>query len=87
MVSDSLLCVVALQATASNIALRYDPCDPRHTLALAEGTAVALLFLCPDQFYHVINVLGQGVISSHPEIPKLCVLYIADAHAHVCVHT
>ena len=86
MVSDSLYCVVVLQATATDIALCYDPCDPRHTLALAKGTAVALLFLCSDQFYHVINVLGQGVISSHPEIPKLCVLYIADAHAHVCVH-
>ena len=26
------------------------------------------------------------LISSHPEIPKMCVLYIADAHAHDCVH-
>ena len=78
MVCDSLFCEVILQATASDIALCYDPCDPRHTLALAKGTAVALLFLCPDQFYHVINVLGQGVTTdSSVHIQKFpsCVSY------------
>ena len=84
LISDSLFCVVVSQAAAFDVAFCYGSCDPRHTLASAKGTAVALLSLCSDQFYHVTNVLGKGVISSHPEIPPLS--YIADAHAHICVH-